>query len=215
MNISHFRSLALKGALVIATLTFLLGIVGTAPRAFASSSCYSLCIGEYPIPTANSVPEGITRGPNGSLWFTELNGNKIGTLSSSGVIDYSIPTLNSWPDHIILGPDGNLWFTEFNGNKIGVFNPTTDKVVAEYSIPTANSKPYGIASDGTYLWFTENQGNQIGVALIVNGTLSGLSETPIPTANSAPVGITADASVSAAFTESNGNQIAVAVPNIS
>src|SRR5438477_348283 len=33
---------------------------------------------EYPIPTANSQPWGITAGPDGNIWFTEQYGNKIG-----------------------------------------------------------------------------------------------------------------------------------------
>lgn len=31
----------------------------------------SQTITEYPIPTAGSMPQGITRGPDGALWFTE------------------------------------------------------------------------------------------------------------------------------------------------
>ena len=34
-----------------------------------------------PIPTSNSVPDGITAGPDGNLWFTEQTGNKIGRIS--------------------------------------------------------------------------------------------------------------------------------------
>ena len=33
---------------------------------------------EYPIPTADSGPQGITAGPDGNIWFTESNTNKIG-----------------------------------------------------------------------------------------------------------------------------------------
>jgi virginiamycin B lyase len=32
-------------------------------------------INEFPIPTANRRPLGITAGPDGNLWFTEANGN--------------------------------------------------------------------------------------------------------------------------------------------
>src|SRR5262249_46343590 len=35
-------------------------------------------ITEFLIPTPNSGPTGITLGPDGALWFTETNGNKIG-----------------------------------------------------------------------------------------------------------------------------------------
>jgi virginiamycin B lyase len=77
-------------------------------------------ITEFAIPTQNSEPYGITSGPDGNLWFTEANGNKIGRLTSQGIItEFAIPTQNSEPYGITSGPDGNLWFTEIKSNKIG------------------------------------------------------------------------------------------------
>ncbi|MBN1288729.1 MAG: hypothetical protein JXA49_03725 [Actinobacteria bacterium] len=38
---------------------------------------------EYTIPTANSQPAGLASGSNGDVWFTETNGNNIGTFSTS------------------------------------------------------------------------------------------------------------------------------------
>jgi virginiamycin B lyase len=38
-------------------------------------------IREYPIPTSNSRPIGITQGPDGAVWFAENGGNKIGRLT--------------------------------------------------------------------------------------------------------------------------------------
>jgi virginiamycin B lyase len=35
---------------------------------------------EYDIPTANAGPYGIALGPDGAMWFTENQGNKIGQL---------------------------------------------------------------------------------------------------------------------------------------
>src|SRR4029077_187725 len=40
-------------------------------------------ITEFPIPTANGEPLGIAAGPDGALWFTESNGNKIGRIPPS------------------------------------------------------------------------------------------------------------------------------------
>ena len=47
-----------------------------APNALALSGK----IREFVIPTASSDPDGITAGPDGNLWFTEFQGNKIGQL---------------------------------------------------------------------------------------------------------------------------------------
>src|SRR5215208_2077097 len=76
-------------------------------------------ITEFPLPTAGSSPAVITAGPDGALWFTEAEGNKIGRVNTAGVItEFVIPTAGSSPGVITAGPDGALWFTEAEGNKI-------------------------------------------------------------------------------------------------
>jgi len=117
---------------------------------------------EFPLATANSGPQGITAGPDGNLWFTEYNANKIGRITPAGVItEFSVPTAASGPNWITAGPDGNLWFTEWNANQIGRITPAG--VVTEFFLPTANSGPAGITAgpDGN-LWFTEATANKIG-----------------------------------------------------
>ena len=77
-------------------------------------------ITEYPVPTARSVPAGIAAGPDGNLWFTEADANKIGRITTAGAItEYLIPTPYSDPIGIAAGPDGRVWFTEKIGDKIG------------------------------------------------------------------------------------------------
>jgi virginiamycin B lyase len=80
---------------------------------------------EFPVPTAASYPSGITSGPDGNLWFTETDGNKIGRVTPSGVFtEFPIPTANSSPYAITSGPDRKPWFTEYWGNKIGRLTPS-------------------------------------------------------------------------------------------
>ncbi len=82
----------------------------------------ALSITEFPIPTVSSNATGIAAGPNGNLWFTESNGEKIGRISPSGTItEFPVPTAYNQPDGITAGPGGTLWFTEYS--KIGRFTP--------------------------------------------------------------------------------------------
>src|SRR3954468_20471652 len=107
---------------------------------------------EFTVPTAASQPGGITWGPDGNLWFTEVTGNKIGKVTSSGTFtEYTVTTANSQPTEIVSGPDGNLWFTEFNANKVAKI--TTAGTITEYTLTTAGSNPRGITvgPDGN-LW---------------------------------------------------------------
>jgi virginiamycin B lyase len=63
---------------------------------------------------------GITAGPDGAMWFTELEPNRIGRIMLDGVAtEYEIPTPRSEPSSIVSGPDGALWFVETNANQIG------------------------------------------------------------------------------------------------
>jgi len=75
---------------------------------------------EFPIPTVNSEPFGITAGPDGNLWFTESFHSNIGRMTVTGAItEFPLPTANCWPEGITSGPDGNVWFTETsNGCRI-------------------------------------------------------------------------------------------------
>jgi hypothetical protein len=51
------------------------------------------------------LPSGITVGPDGALFFTENAGNKIGRITTAGVItEFPIPTENSQPNGITTGP---------------------------------------------------------------------------------------------------------------
>ena len=43
-------------------------------------------ITEFSIPTAGSNPYDITAGPDGNLWFTEHDANKIGRITPSGAV---------------------------------------------------------------------------------------------------------------------------------
>ena len=133
----------------------------------ASASVGSLS--EFVLPASQSVPEGITMGPDGALWFTEYGANSIGRITPGGKITtYPLPTFDANPQSITVGPDGALWFTEWYANKIGRI--TTSGSIREFSLPTCGScpggkrlGPYGIAKgpDGA-LWFTANFGSAIG-----------------------------------------------------
>jgi virginiamycin B lyase len=80
-------------------------------------------IEEHTLPDEASRPYGIAAGPDGALWFTEYQGNKIGRISTDGSIEeYPLPTPEAGPFGITAGPDGALWFAEEAG-KIGHLVP--------------------------------------------------------------------------------------------
>ena len=158
-----------------------------APTATLSANIPTGSIVEYATPTSNSGPSGITKGPDGNIWFVEYLQSKIGRITPSGsVTEFTAPTNLPPSGSITTGPDGNLWYTDLFDDKIGRMTPSG--TFTGFPIPTAKSGVSTITSgpDGN-MWFTEHDSNKIG-----RMTLSGVvTEFAIPTASSGPLGIVA------------------------
>ncbi len=168
-------------------------------------------ITEFPTPTAAAAPWQITAGPDGNLWFTEENADKVGMINpaSHATADFPLPTAAAQPEGITTGPDGNIWFTEQAGNDIGMINPTTH-AISEFPVPTAGSQPYGITAgpDGN-IWFTEFHSSRIGM---INPTTHVIIEFATTTAAAEPHGITAGPDGNLWFTEEGASKIGVISP---
>ncbi len=158
-------------------------------------------IAEFPTVTANAGPEGIVAGPDGNLWYAEINANRIAEVnpSTGASTEFTSPTAASGPVGVALGPDGNMWFTEFLADKIGEIDPVTH-AVADFAIPTAASGPIAIVegSNGN-MWFTESSDpGKIGE---ISPTTHAITEFPAPTTNVTPFGIAAGPDGDIWFTE--------------
>jgi streptogramin lyase len=104
-------------------------------------------VAEYPIPTAASVAEDITSGPDSNLWFTEIGSEKVGRLTTSGVFSEYIAGYH--PEGITVGPDHNLWFftsQAFKGSSIAKM--TIAGIVSTFSLP------HGSGSCGRYCTYS-------------------------------------------------------------
>ncbi|HSN00794.1 MAG TPA: hypothetical protein VLS52_07295 [Rudaea sp.] len=162
---------------------------------------------DFPLAGNATNAQGITRGPDGNLWYAEPLA--IGRMTPSGVASEFGPALGA--GYIAAGPDGNLWYTVpfvfgFGPNPPGdtVARITPQGVITEFITPTTQSVPFGItgAPDGN-VWFTESRAN--AVARI---TPTGhITEFPLPTPDSGPFSITAGPDGNIWFTESPANKI--------
>lgn len=150
----------------------------------ASASAQTII--EFPLPTAASGPWGIAAGPDGNLWFTESEGNRIGRVTTAGVVsEFAIPTLRSFPIDIAVGPDGALWFTEDGAGRVGritIAGETTEFPTGAFAV---NDSTVGIARgpDGN-MWFTEWDAGQIGRITPAGAiTLFTIPDSPVLGAN--------------------------------
>ena len=102
-----FRHLRLKCLLCA-------GLVCSAP-AFAQFSVTLFASGL----SAAAAPELIARGPDGAMWFTEVEANQIGRITTAGTVtEISAGLANSQPVGIASGPDGNMWVALSFSNQI-------------------------------------------------------------------------------------------------
>jgi len=164
-------------------------------------------ITEFPLPTAESLPEEITAGPDGNLWFTDFRNGRIGRITAGGTItEYATGISGHEPYAITAGPDGNMWFTEPYGGRIGRITPTG--TITEFA--NAGGKPLGITAgpDGN-LWYTQQFGNQIG-RITPTGTVT-LFATGIAGINESS-GITAGPDGNVWFTEGIDDRIGRITP---
>jgi len=183
------------------SLISLVLFLGLVPHIHASA-----LVTEFNVPSSNSGTSGITYyGPDGDLWFTERQTNKIGKMTPAGVFaEYNIPTTGADPLSITSGPDGNLWFTENGANKIGKITPTG--TITEYAIPSANSLLASITAgpDGN-LWFVETNNDKIG-KITPTGTITEYA-IPVSLYAASPLGIASGADGKIWFTQVNANKI--------
>lgn len=134
----------------------------------------SLGFTEYPLSSGFDEPLSIVTGPDGNLWFTELTGPNIGTITPTGTItEYPIPNYSGFlgTGGVAAGSDGNLWFTDLSNNTVGKI--TTGGSITEYAaLSTASANPESITAgpDGN-LWFTEQSANFVG-KVTTGGTIT-------------------------------------------
>jgi streptogramin lyase len=158
-------------------------------------------INEFPTPTANSFPRGITVGPGSDhhLWFTEET-YRIGRLDpSTGLIhEFPVPTTGGVPAGITAGHDGNLWFTTAGGY-IGRLHPSTGTVTLFTLLPInplSSPRAITIAPNGI-LWFVD--GSNIG--RLSPSSPHSPTEFPVPGAGSSMQGIVVGPDGNIWFTE--------------
>src|SRR5919204_152705 len=65
---------------------------------------------EISLPHADSGPTTVAIGSDGTVWFTEQAGNRIGRMAPDGTIrEFDLPHHGSSPRIITIGPDNNFW----------------------------------------------------------------------------------------------------------
>ena len=93
------------------------------------------------------------------MWFPEYYGNKIGRMTTAGLVtnEYPIPTANADPAGSIAGPDGGIWVAEQGGNNIARISTGLPSTPA-LTITSAHTGSFPLGGQGTYTLTVTNAG---------------------------------------------------------
>jgi streptogramin lyase len=136
---------------------------------------------------ANSWPEEITAGPDGNVWYTTAEGEKLGSVSPAGVVHET--TLAGHHAHdIITGVEGNLWYADPKASAIDKLTPSGK--TTEYPVPSHGPLTQIAQGPESDIWFTRSENEAIG-KMTPTGVVTEYTVTPPPGDHAQPDAITA------------------------
>lgn len=150
------------------------GIAGLESRQLMSLNVFTVASG--------TETTAITKGPHGNLFFTETAANKIGEITSAGVVtEFTIPTPNSQPTAITTGANGNLYFTqpgltsagELEVGEITPLGKITQLVLPKQTLPPVPAPPSSATSARLAVGSTANQTHVAAVDAAIEGLAAG------------------------------------------
>lgn len=119
----------------------ILAMIGASLFFWAQPAAAASTITEFHVSNVG-VPQGISAGSDGNLWFTEFYDNVAGRITTKGTSTlFTLNTMNS-ATYITNGPDGALWLTLLNDvggsttNQIGRL--TTKGTLTTFKVPKAS-----------------------------------------------------------------------------
>lgn len=149
-------------------------------------------ITEYETPTAGSAPTSLKVGTDGTIWFTERLGNRLGRLEpvTGKVHEYLLPTANSSPTGLAVAADGSVWFTEKEASQVGRLTPATGEI-QEWKTPHfPKGEPSTVVLDHEgQVWFDERGAD---VLVRMNPRTGEMRQFAVPTRGSRVVGLLPD-----------------------
>ncbi len=171
----------------------------------------------YQLPGPRSSPYQIAEDQHGNVWFTEVDGGRLGEVTAAGALrEYAVPltpsynhaTASTGPAGIAIAPDGTIWFAEVYANSVGSFTPSSSSF-HQYDLNGHVDAPTGVAVDGQgSIWITQHGASLVSrFDPITNQTLT-ISTSLVGTQTSLPYFVGVDQHGNVWFNEHYGNAMA-------
>ncbi len=149
----------------------------------------------FDAPVASASLQGITIGPDGTIWFAETTAKRIGHIipcltGSCNVTDYGPPpnVEIAFPIQLAVDRGGVVWFTDHGRGQFGSFNPSTGEwrafgigYCSEWYNPDCPvGLPNAISLDSNgMIWFAEHFAGRVAK---YDPTTASLTEYFVPAA---------------------------------
>jgi virginiamycin B lyase len=110
----------------------------------------------FDIPTRGSSPGDITVAADGSVWFLEFRGNKIGRFADGRFEEFPVGEESAGLTGLDVAPDGAVWVGMLRKGSLGRLK---DGKLQEFRLPRQDARPYGVAVDREgNVWYTDIRG---------------------------------------------------------
>ena len=167
-----------------------------------------VAIKEYEVPTPQSRPHDPAVAPDGSLWYTGQQANKLGRLdpATGQFKEYPLKTPGSGPHGLTADRDGNIWFTAISKGYVGKLDPKSG-AITEYKMPDphANDPHTPVFDQSGILWFTLEESGYVGRLDPKSGEVK---VKKVPTQHAVPYGIVVTSKGVPVFCEFGTNKLA-------
>src|SRR2546422_7071130 len=142
----------------------------------------------FDAPAASSSLQGITIGPDGTIWFAETTAKRIGHIipcltGSCNVTDYGPPPSVeiTFPIQLAVDRGGVVWFTDHGRGQFGSFNPSSGEwrvfgigyCSESYNPDCPVGLPNAISLDSNgMIWFAEHFAGRVAMYDPTTGSLT-------------------------------------------
>ena len=110
----------------------------------------------FNLPRRGAVPSDVAIGPDGSVWFIEARGNRIGVLHDGNFAEFEVGVENAGLSGIAVAGDGSVWFGMLREAGLGRLR---NGKVDVFHLPRKDARPFGVAVDpANNVWYADISG---------------------------------------------------------
>jgi virginiamycin B lyase len=108
------------------------------------------------LPRRGANPTDVAVGSDGSVWFLEFRGNRLGRLKEGKFSEFAVGEQNVGLSGLAIAADGAVWFGMVRSSSLGRLR---DGRLATYKLPRDKARPYSVAVDPDgNVWYADISG---------------------------------------------------------